>query len=270
MDTKSYVGNTGLSLGAGATAQFMDGYQANPAFSGRTLFQDAWLYQPDTQQTFRTASFNSASGAFVSQQMTATAIGSGAQFEVHMGLSPQDLNRCIDRCINRMRFRQEINVTAIDGLTYYQIDGAASPASVQKVLNAYYYSDPTSTVSRGQKYFEWWGTNTTASGTFELKLYPPVPSGNQIVMDAIIDMTLAAGESATVNLPHDEWVYAGAAMHAYNLLVQRAPGQADASLLKRRAEYAAWWRDVSGKFMPMIDRSMAGAFDENPMRGIRR
>lgn len=270
LDTKSYVGNTALSLGAQATAAFMDQYQANAAFSGRTQFQDAWLYAPDTAQTFRAASMNSASGAFVTMQMTSTAIASGAQFEVHLGLSPQEMNRSLDRAINRMRLRQECLVTAMDGVQFYNIDGAASPSSIQKVLNVFYNADPTSTTSRNQRYFDWWGTKTTGSGTFELDIYPPIASGAQIVMDAIIDMTLGAGENATINLPHDEWAYAGAALHCYNLLIQRAPGQADATLLRRRREYAAWWRDVSGKFMPMVDRSMQGAFDENPMQRGRR
>jgi hypothetical protein len=270
LDTKSYIGNTALSLGAGATAAFMDSYQANPAHSGRTEFIDAWLYQPDTGQTFRTASFNAASGAYITMQMTATAIAAGAQFEVHQGLSPQDLNRCMDRAINRMRFRQELVITAVDGGTYYQIDGAASPASVQRVLDVHYNATPQATDNRDQRYFAWWGTRTTASGTFELDIRPPVASGNQIVIDAIIDMTLGGSEGALVNVPHDEWVYAGAALHAYNLLIQRAPGQADASLVKRRSEYAMWWRDTSGKYMPMITRTMAGAFDEDPInRGGR-
>lgn len=248
----------------------MDGYQANAAFSGRTQFIDAWLYAPDTQQTFRAASFNAPSGAFVSVQMTATAIASGSQFEVHLGLSPQDLNRCMDRAINRMRSRQELVLNTVDGATFYQIDGAASPSSVQRVLNVYYNSQPTSTTSREQRYFTWWGTHTTGSATTELIIDPPLGASQQIVIDAVIDMTLGASESAVINLPHDEWVYAGAAVHAYNLLVQRAAGQADATLLKRRAEYAAWWRDINGKFMPLIDRSMAGAFDENPKnRGHR-
>lgn len=274
LDPRTYVGNAGVSLGAGATAFFMDSTQANLAFTGERLYDRAWIYLPDTQQTFRVGSFNAASGAWVTSQLTVTTVASGAQVEIHQRLSPQNLNLCIDRTVSRFRARQEVVLNPGDGIQQYQIDNAASPASVQRVLDVYYFANANATTDRDRREFRWWGIETTGSGTTELRIDPAIagsssiaPSGfpaNQIVMDAIVDMTLGSSETATLNIPHDEWVYAGAAMTAYNLLIQLAPGQAAGELQMRRREYAAWWRDVNGKFQPMIDRSMAGAFDQNP------
>ncbi len=258
------MGNAGVSLGVGATAFFFDPVQANVAFTGERLYDRAWIYAPDTQQTFRVGSFNAASGAWVTAQMTQTAVASGAQIEVHMRLSPQQLNQCIDRTVSRFRFKQEVPINAITGAMQYNIDQAVPGVAISKVMDVYYYSQPLATDNRGRQEFDWWGFDTTASGTAELRIDPSVASGNQIIMNAIVDMTLGSAEAATINIPHDEWVYAGAAMHALNLLIQQAPGQAAGELLQRRREYAAWWRAVNANYSPQNIRSMRGAFDENP------
>ena len=182
-------------------------------------------------------------------------------------ISPYDLNLAIDMTVGRFRQRQEIAITANDGQVLYQIDNAASGSSVERVLNAYYYANPTVSpagMDMQKRYFQWWGDGHTASGTYCLTVAPPIASGNQIIVDGIISMTLGAAETATINLPHPEWLYVGACMHAYNLLIQQAPGQASGELLQRRAEWARQWREVASKLNPTIDRSMQGIFDENP------
>ena len=274
-DPKTWVGTTAGSVGATGTVYFFDQRIANPAFSGERLYDRAWVWHHAQQAAYRVASFNTGSGAFISLQMpmagapSAGIIASGDDFTVLPRLSPYDLNLAIDRTVSRMRVRQEVIVNALDGQVNYQIDNAASGVSIQRVLNAWYYTVGSQAPSppgydRGQRYFNWWGEGHTGSGTYELRIDPPIGSGAQIVIDGIVDMTLGAAETATINLPHDEWVYAGALTHAYTMLIQQSPGQAAGELLQRRAEWARQWRDANAKFQPLIDRSIAGIWDENP------
>ena len=264
LDNRTWVGTTAGSIGAAGTVYFLDARTANTAFSGERLYDRAWVWDHGTQQAFRVASFNTASGAFITVQTAASPLASGGDFTVIPRLSPYDLNLSIDRTVSRMRGRQEVVIQATDQAHYYTIDTAASGASVQKVLNVYYFAQATATTDRDIRYFWWWGVQTTGSGTTELRIDPSVASGAQIVLDAIVDMTLGAAETATINLPHDEWLHSGALMHAYNLLVQQAPGQASGELRQNRAEWANQWRVANAKYQPLVDRSMAGMFDENP------
>lgn len=268
LDAKSWVGTTAGSVGASGTVFFIDSRKANPAFSGDRLYDRAWIWHHSTQFGYQVASFNAASGAFVSlQNAYGGAIASGDDFTVLPRLSPYDLQKCIDWTVSRFRTRQEIAISSQDQVVNYQIDAAASGVSIQRVLNVYYYTNANGSpqgVDRNRRYFQWWGDAHTASGTYELRIAPPLASGNQIIIDGITDMSLGSAESATITVPHDEWVYAGVLMHAYNLLVQQAPGQASAELLQRRAEWARQWRDVNAKMQPLSDRSLQGIFDENP------
>ena len=264
-DAKTWVGTTAGSIGANGSVFFIDQQNANPAFSGERLYDRAWLYHPDTQQTFRVASFNAASGAWVTAQTTSTTIQSGSTFEVHPRLSPVQLHQCMERTVARFRARQEVAINAIDAAMQYPMDVAASPATIRKTLNVFYYARPTATDNRDKRYFRWWGPHITASGTSELQVDPPVASGAQIVIDAIVDMTLGAAETATLNLPDDMWLHSGALMHAYNLLIQQAPGQSAGELAARRAEWGHQFRQFHANYMPLIDRSIGGAFDENPV-----
>lgn len=267
-DPKTWVGTTAGSVGATGTVFFIDARVANPAFSGERLFDRAWIWHHSTQFGYRVGSFNAASGAFVSiQSAYGGAIASGDDFTVIPRLSPYDLNLAIDMTVARLRARQEIAINAGDGIVQYQLDNAASGTQVERVLNAYYYATPNVSPAgydMNKRYFSWWGDGKTASGTYCLTVSPPIASGNQIIVDGIISMTLGSAETATINLAHPEWLYVGALMHAYNALIQQAPGQASAELIQRRAEWVRQWRDVAGKMNPTIDRSMQGIWDENP------
>lgn len=255
-------------MGAAGTVFFIDSRTANPAFSGERLYDRAWLYHHATQFGYRVGSFNTASGAFVSVQSAyGGAIASGDDFTVLPRLSPYDLNLAIDLTVNRMRVRQEIPINSQDGQVLYQLDNAASGTVIERVLNAYYYTTPNASPNQdfGKRYFDWWGDGKTGSGTYCLTISPPIATGNQIIVDGIVSMSLGSAETATINLAHPELVYVGALMYAYNALIQQAPGQASAELIQRRAEWVRQWREVASKMNPTIDRSMQGIFDENPL-----
>lgn len=268
-DPRAWVGTTAGSVGPTGTVFFIDARKANPAFSGERLYDRAWVWHHNSQFAYLVASFNAPSGAFVSVQTAyGGAIASGDDFTVLPRLSPYDLNFAIDLTVGRFRQRQEVAIQANDGVVTYQLDNAASGTVIERVLNAYYYSTPTATPAGAdmhKRYFSWWGDGHTASGTYALTIAPPIASGNQIIVDGIVSMTLGAAETATINLPHPEWLYVGACMHAYHALIQQAPGQASGELLQRRAEWARQWREVASKLNPTIDRSMQGIFDENPL-----
>lgn len=254
------LGTTVLSLGVGGAAQFMDPVLAALSFSGQQIAQRAWVYHAAGAQTFRVGSFNTASGAYVSGNLTFTSVASGDLFEVHELSSPADKNRAIDNTLQRIPLRQEVGFPAVTEQTRYVIDGAASPHALRNVLNAYYVSNPAATTHQDRHDFVGYEIITTATGT-ELRIAHAVASA-MLYLDAVLDLTLGAADTATINLPSERWLLAGAAAQLLGTLIQRSPGQEAGRYKERRAEHVQAWNRLTAKFSPPIVKRIR--FDENP------
>ena len=226
------VGNTTGSCGSDVYAYAIDSRQADLSMSTG----DAGLYQRAFMRVnsmdLRVASFNCGSGAFVTMQLMGTIVPSGAEYEVSELISPADKDRALTTTVQRLTKRSEYPIAAVDGDKDYSL-----PNAVLRVLDAYYFADPTSSVDRRKGHFAWYGVVTTGSGR-ELRIEPAIPTGYQIALDAITTLTLGPADTDTVDLDSDEWLLYGAEAACWNMLAKRGPGQ-ETSRYERNARLAA-------------------------------
>lgn len=255
--------NTAASYGPAGSVFFLDPTQANTAFSGERLYARAYLYHPDTQQTFRCASFNCASGAYVTAQVSATTIQSGSAFEVHELLSPAEKNLCLDRVVDQIPVVQEVGIPTVDGARFYNLEAAASPNYLRDVLDCWYYADPSNSLDRQRGQIIEYGIETTGSGR-ELRISPALAASQQIIVRAIVNMTLGSTDAATLNLPNDELLLWGATARAYQLLIARSPGQEAGQLKERQGEALRAWQALRTRYTPQITKRIG--FGEQPTR----
>lgn len=257
------IGTTSISLGAGATLSVVDAYLlANPDFTGQSLYQRANVRVASAD--YRVGSYNPGSGGLYSAQLLRNAIASGADFEVHDRWTAAELDGCIDQTILDLRVEREVGIPSVDGAWFYTVDNAASPNTIIDYKEIYYFASPQGSLDRQRVDLPLAQMVQTATG-MELRLGQSLTASCQLVIDAYLQLSLPADDAATINLPDVDWVLWGAAARAYDLLIQRTPGQ-DASLLKeRRAEAARAFSQRSARNQPGIEHKMSF---EAPASGI--
>lgn len=248
----TYVGTTTHSLGANAAVAVLDRYLSDP-FLSAAKYQGAWLLVASVQ--YRVASYNYQSGSVMSGQTAVNALASGMDFELHQILPPDEKDRCIDDVIRRVRVRREVGIRSTDGLREYPLDGSASPHSVVAVLDAYYFANPTNSLNRDRREFTSKVAVQTATGV-ELRVDPPLGSGNQLVLDAILTLSLGSGDAATINIPDERLIIAGAEAKAYDFLMRQTPGQQSDTYKQARQDAAREFSRLSAIFKPQVTRTI--------------
>src|SRR5216110_2811465 len=142
------VATNTASLGAGAaSAYILDPVLANAGFSGDVAYQRTWVRH--NGMTFRVASFNQPSGAFVSNQTATAAILNGSEYELHELISPEDKDRSIDWTINRTWIRQEVALNTVDGQTSYSVG-----YEFGQIFDWWVWQNPTGTTGRVKAVFQ--------------------------------------------------------------------------------------------------------------------
>lgn len=223
--------------------------------SGQNLYQRGWLKHNGMQQ--RVASFNVLTGGFSGLQYAPTLVLSGATYEFGSLLPQSDKDIALNDVVNRIRVLQEVGLITLDGNHLYTISGAASPHHIEAVLDAYYFVNPTGSLSRGLSRLNNWEIVTTATGQ-ELRIDPALAQSQQIVMLSLLAITLGASDTATINIPDQRWVLSGAAAKCFDLLIRKTPGQSRGQYALDRKEFAATFTRLSQTFQPAITRNMQG------------
>lgn len=252
----TYVGTTSGSLDAVGSAYVIDAAVANLAFSGESLFQRAWLKVNGME--FQVASFNTGSGAYVTLQTAATIVPSGAQYERHLKLSPAQKDREIDGVVGRLWTRQELPISTIDGRLQYSIGQGF------KVFGVYYFANPTGSIDRQPREMPiGWNIATTGSGReIRLPFGGALGGSQQIVLDAQVRATLGAADTATINIPDEDWVLNGITARCYQAMAADAPGQEANRYEKLAVQYGAEFVKGIGRWRDTISSTWRGAFDE--------
>lgn len=247
------VGQTSGSWGTQAgSANIVDLAQADYTASGEQLYQRHYmrlLGSAGLIQDLRVASFNTGSGAFVAAQTLATTIFSGMPFEVHVN-DPKEKDRALDDVIRQVRVRREVPLWATDGLHVYSLG-----PDVFDVVGVRFFSDPASSLNRGEAGVSWWKYETTQTGN-ELRISPSLLASYQLAIDAVLAVSLGAGDLATVNLPDEDWILSGAGARLLWLLEQRSPGQENGVYKERRKELAREYTRLSARFQPRASRRL--------------
>lgn len=254
------VGQTSSSWGS---LHLVDVAQANLEFSGEGLHARAYAKLWQSTNTngvdYRVGSFNAGSGAFVLALPAATTVPSGASYEIHSLLSPAEKGRVIDDTLRRLRVRQEVAIWTIDDVQHYSL-GGLDFHNAEDVLNVRYFADPASSLNRDERNLQHWKVRLTGSGSLELRIVPVLAASQQLILDAIVTPTLGSADNATVNLPDDAWLLAGAAAKCYQLLTRGAPGKETRQYREFQAEAAMEFGRLSQRWAPQIDRPIG--FDD--------
>lgn len=229
---------------------------ADLSSSGQGLYQGAWarILTIPTYGDYRVATFNAGSGAFISYQVLRDSFVAGANpFEIHEIVSPTEKDRAIDDAIRRVRIRREVGIASVDGLLFYTMDNAASPNTIVDVLDVYFYANPGGSLNLMKRTLDWTKVVNTATGNV-IQIAPALSWSQQLILDAILEVTLGNLDTDVVTLPDDRWILSGAAARCYDLLAARAPSTEVALIKQRRAEMAAQYTRLSTRFQPQIDR----------------
>lgn len=244
------VGTTDAVCSAGVWLTLSDGGQADATASGEPLYQRAWarvLGSLGVLQDGRVASFDAA-GVFVLGVTTATTVLAGMPYEIGTRLAAAEKDRALDAVIRDVRTRQEVTLWTRDGMTAYSLG-----AEVVDVLDVGVDADPSGTLGRRVTPVGWFGQRRTAAG-MEVRIAPGVAGSCYLVLDALVRASLGASDLATVNVPSDDLVLAGAAARCLWLLEQDAPGQEAAVYRERRAEMAREYTRLARRFQPAVTR----------------
>jgi hypothetical protein len=205
---------------------------------------------------YRVSSMNTGSGQYVTGQFIEATIAVGDEFEVHSRLSASEKNAMIDETLKSIRVQQEVGIaTGTAGADFFTIEGAASPHYISDVLDAYWFANPDGSLDRTLYRFTDIRLVMTGSGR-EIRVNPAPGGSAQLMLDAILTLTLGGSEGAAITIPDDTWLLAGAAARCYNLMIQAAPGQNAGELANRRTEWANQFSQLSTRFAPSYTRTV--------------
>ncbi len=253
---KRWVGDTltgtiTASFGSSGSINIIDSRQANVAFSGQQMYARAWGKVIGHEQV-RIATWNTGSGAWFSFQGTGTSggIASGAEYEIHSLCSPDDKDVALNSTLEQVRIMREFPMWTIKDARQYVLS-----SNILDVFDAYYFHDPTSSLNREHLRLAHWKMRETMSGN-ELRIAPALDASQQIMMTALLSVTLGAADVATVDIPDEDWILAGAAARAFNILGAHAPGQEVKAYQERRADAARQFSRLSSRFRPSYNRKV--------------
>jgi hypothetical protein len=227
----------------------MDGNLADLANSGQNLYLGSTVWFSGSE--FRVASYNAGSGALFSQGATTATQGlAGTEYERHDMLPASEKNRALDETVKRLWTRQEVGIDSIEKDRTYPL-----PANVVDVLDCYYFASPAGTLDRDRQRLTRFETVTTPTGV-ELRIDPALMASQQIVLDAIVSVSLGSSDDATVNIPDERLVLFGAEAQCWDLMVRKAPrGTAD-EYRALRNEAARQFNLLSARFKVPVDRPL--------------
>jgi hypothetical protein len=248
----TYVGATTASWGwAAGSIQIIDGNLADLSGSGQNWYVGSTVYYSGVD--VRVATFNVATGALLSQAAGLTFpnnIASGSEYERHDVLSGTEKNRALDDAVQRLRDRREVTIDTVADAHVY-----ALPDEVALALGTSYFASPTATLDRQQRRLSRAEVVATATG-LELRIDPALGASQEIVIDAIVTVSLGAGDAATVNIPDERLVLYAAEATCWDLMVRKAPrGTAD-EYRRLRDEAARQYSLLAKNFKVPVDRPL--------------
>lgn len=220
---------------------------ADPTASGENMYERHWMRLIATvgdNQDLRIGSFNTGSGAFIQAVTLVSTSVSGRTVEVHSMLSPVDKDRALNSVIRDVRVLREHPIWAIDNGHVYSLGD-----DIYQIHDVRYLSDPSDSLNLGEHKLRWWKYEVTATGN-QLRIDPSLPASYQLILKALVAVSLGAGELATVNLPSEDMILWGAAARCYWMIEQSSPGQETAIYKARRAEAAKEYTRLAMRFQP--------------------
>lgn len=250
----AHVRDTRVGTTTATGPAIVDARLADLTLSGQETDVGAWIKHQGME--LRVASFNAGSGAYVHAMIAATLVASGAEYERHTTLPPSEKDKAIDEAIKQLRVRREVVVAGVADLDHYPL-----PAGVEQVLDAFTYANPTATLDRGRAALRSFGVVETATGT-EVRISPALGASQQLVLDAILAVSLGAAETATVSLPDERLVLFAAEAACWGLVARRAPRGTVGEYLRLQDAAARQYAALAKNFKIPVDRPIRFANED--------
>lgn len=245
------VSTTTGSWGATASLTIYDVTQADLTLWSEDMYKRAVVRHLTTGsylQDARVASFNTGSGAFHCLVAARSAVPSGADFEVHTLLPPNEKDLVLTDVAGRLRFKKELAITSVEGGHIYSLG-----PEVVDVLDARILTHPVG--SKNESPLSWWKMVVTGSGQ-ELRIHPATSQSQQLILEAMTTGSLGVLDSSTIDLPDEFWLLTGAASQCYWLLETRGPGQEVSMFKDRRREMSRAFNALSAAYVPPTNKKM--------------
>lgn len=241
------VSATTGSCAAGQGAYVIDQMQADLSLSaeGATPYAGAQLRV--NGMDLRISGFNCGSGAFVTGQVAGTAIPSGAEYELHEIVSAREKDRALTQTAPRLTSRREYPLPSVDGAYQYSL-----PDDVRRVLGGWYFANPAGSLDRDRRPLARCDVVTTGSGR-EVRIQPALGASQQLVLDAIVTLTLGPSDSDTIELPDADWLLFGAEAQCWEMATRAAPGQEATAYRTNARRAASAFSHKSAVYSPQID-----------------
>jgi hypothetical protein len=250
----THLGTNQASLGAGiGSVYFIDNFLADASYSGEVKYTRSWARY--NGETFRCATFNFASGAFVAlQPILSSGITPGVIWELHELISPEDKDHAITFALERSWRRQEVAFNTVAGLTHY-----SAGFDFGEVYDWWVYSDPSGSADRSKRIFRAQRPEIrlTATGR-EIRIGEGGLEGSQqLVLDAQVRLFVTGeGDTGQVNFPsrhYEQMVLYGAESQCWEMLSKRGPAEDRRGALRNAQRAAAAYSRLSGRFTPQRD-----------------
>jgi len=252
----TYIGqiSAGGSLGAlQASVYFLDVNLADVSMSGETKYSRSWARYRG--QSYRCASFNFASGAFITGQTQASfGVTPDVVWELHELISPEEKDHAITFALEHTWKRQEVALNTVDGATFYSVGN-----DIGQVFDWWVYATPDGSGNREKRVFRGQRPEIrlTGSATRELRIDGALQASMQIVLDAAVKfLPLSISEDTSIGFSSPaelQTVLYAAESQCWETLAKRSAAQDSRVYLRNAQRAAAAYSRLSGRFAPQRD-----------------
>lgn len=250
----THIGKNTASLGIGAGSIFlMDSFLADASFSGEMKYTRSWARY--NGETFRCATFNFASGAFISLQTNLSSnISPGVIWELHELASPEEKDIAISWALERVWVRREVALNAVDGLTFYSLG-----YDFGQVFDWWVYASPDGSAGRDKRLFRAQRPEIRLTGSGrELRLEGAIEGSQQIILDAEVRLvsTGDSAESTSFTIPsrhYEQMILYAAESQCWEMVAKRSAAEDRRHYLRNAQRAAAAYSRLSGRFQPQRD-----------------
>lgn len=232
---------------APTTTSFVDATLMDWRGSGNDKLHSAWVKVVSGSQAGtvrRVASYDDTTGrVLLSREWTAPA--GGDEYELHLLLHPDDLDRAINHTLQKCYYVAFVEEVPVSGQRQYELNYSwlTDPSQIRQVYWRY------GTYPEERYYpLSWWRV-TDDAGTFNLHVRPSETTGTMLVLEAVLPYDELTADSLSTDCP-PRWVLAGAEMEVYRLLAHRDPAKDASRYRELQMEAALRWQILSLRLSP--------------------
>jgi len=218
------------TIASPTTSSFIDEALIDWHGSGDTKLTGAWVKITSGGQAGtirRVGSYDDSTGQ-VTLSRSWTAPSAGDEVEIHLQLSPDEIDRCINRAIEQCYYIAQEEIVPKSDQRQYPLTYSwlSHPTQIRAVY--WRVGDPY----ERRFYPVRWYTTQEDTGEFVLLIRPYAASvSNMLILEVMRPYSTLSSDASTTTCPKD-WLRAAVEVEVYRFLARHDPGQ-DATRLKQ-------------------------------------